>query len=433
MVTAPQRSASPHDDGPHQGHPRIRYISPLPGAAWAEEFPRSVVVLGSTGSIGTSALQVLAEQPDAFRVIGLAGARNLDLLARQAAQWRPAFLAVLDAQAAQALRSMLPAGYNPTILHGPQGYADMATLPQASTVLSAQVGAAGLRATHAAAQAGKVIALANKESLVLAGDLFRETCARTGASILPVDSEHNAIFQALSGHDGSPVRRIILTASGGPFRGRDSAFLATVTPAQALAHPNWSMGAKISIDSATLMNKGLEVIEAYHLYGLPLDRIEVVVHPQSIIHSLVEYADASQLAHMGPPDMRIAIAYCLGWPRLLRTGVAPLDLITCGPLTFEPPDLSSFPCLELARESLRGGRGLPVVLNAANEVAVERFLQEQVPFSAIPALIERAMHAHGGPAPASLDDIEALDGETRARVRQWADAYRPTPRSQTRP
>jgi 1-deoxy-D-xylulose-5-phosphate reductoisomerase len=398
----------------------INYISPLPDATWAESFPRAVVILGSTGSIGTNALQVLREQPHMFRVIGLAGARNVELLARQAEEWRPPYLAVLDAAAAQSLKAALPAGYTPTILHGPDGYARLATLEEATTVLSAQVGAAGLRATFAAAKAGKVIALANKESLVLAGDLIREVCRTSGASILPVDSEHNAIFQALCGHDGADVRRIILTASGGPFRGRDREFLGSVTRAQALAHPNWSMGAKISIDSATLMNKGLEVIEAHYLYGLALDRIDVVVHPQSIIHSLVEYSDCSQIAHMGPPDMRIAIGYCLGWPKLLNTGVRPLDLVKCGPLTFEEPDISSFPCLELARESLRGGNGLPVVLNAANEVAVESFLHDRIGFNTIPELIERAMRTHDGSQPASLDDIEALDAATRARVREWA-------------
>lgn len=409
----------------------IDYISPLPSAQWAATFPRSIVILGSTGSIGTSALQVLHEQPERFRVAGLAGARNLPLLARQALEWRPPYLAVLDETAAKGLAALLPADYTPTILHGPEGYTRIATLDEADTVLSAQVGAAGLRATAAAAAAGKVIALANKESLVLAGDLIRKLCRESGASILPVDSEHNAIFQALCGHEGADVRRIILTASGGPFRGKDTTFLQSVTRAQALAHPNWSMGAKISIDSATLMNKGLEVMEAYHLYGVPLERIEVVVHPQSIIHSLVEYTDASQIAHMGPPDMRIAIAYCLGWPRLLRTGVTPLDLVTCGPLTFEQPDLSSFPCLELARASLRGGNGLPVVLNAANEVAVELFLQDRITFPAIPELIERAMNAHeahtsGGHNSSaagvtdSIDEIETLDAETRANVREWA-------------
>lgn len=395
----------------------VDYISPLP---LETPFPRSVVLLGSTGSIGTSALQVVAEQPELFHVTALAGARNITLLAEQAAAWRPPHLAVLDEEGAKELAKLLPTDYCPTIHVGQEGYTTLATLDEADVILSAQVGAAGLRATFAAAKAGKIIALANKESLVLAGEMIRDICTRSGASVMPVDSEHNAIFQALRGHDISEVRRIILTASGGPFRGKDKNFLSTVTRKQALAHPNWSMGAKISIDSATLMNKGLEVIEAYHLYGVPLDKIEVVVHPQSIIHSLVEYNDGSQLAHLGPPDMRIAIAYCLGWPKVLQTGVEPLDLVKSGTLTFENPDLTSFPCLALAKEALRGGKGLPVVLNAANEVAVELFLAEQIAFLDIPALIERAMGHHNGSAPDSIDAVEALDRETRSRVRAWA-------------
>lgn len=398
----------------------IQYISSMPNTAYADTFPRSLVIMGSTGSIGTSALKVVEEQPEQFSVVGLAGARNISLLAEQAIRWRPAYLAVLTDNAATELQKKLPAEYTPTILVGGDGYAHMARLEEASTVLSAQVGAAGLRATFAAAEAGKVIALANKESLVLAGDLIRDVCQRTGAVILPVDSEHNAIFQALSGHDKAEVRRIILTASGGPFRGKKRDFLSTVTSKEALAHPNWSMGPKISIDSATLMNKGLEVIEAYHLYGVPLDTIEVVVHPQSIIHSLVEYNDGSQIAHMGPPDMRIAIGYCIGWPKIMKTGVTPLDLISCGDLTFEKPDILSFPCLELAREALRGGKGLCVVLNAANEIAVDLFLKGSIEFLQIPQLIKKAMEKHDMVTPASIDDIIALDTATRKHSLEWA-------------
>ena len=399
----------------------VHYISSMPDEQYAATFPRSLVIMGSTGSIGTSALKVVEEQPEQFTIIGLAGARNITLLAEQAIRWRPPYLAVLDDAAAADLRSRLPEDYSPEILIGGDGYAQMASLEEASTVLSAQVGAAGLRATFAAAESGKVIALANKESLVLAGDLIRSVCARTGAVLLPVDSEHNAIFQALSGHDATEVRRIILTASGGPFRGKDRDFLSTVTRKEALAHPNWSMGPKISIDSATLMNKGLEVIEAYYLYGVPLDTIEVVVHPQSIIHSIVEYNDGSQIAHMGPPDMRIAIAYCLGWPKIMKTGVTPLDLISCGDLTFEKPDILSFPCLELAREALRGGNGLCVVLNAANEIAVDLFLKNEIAFMQIPTLIEKAMNAHDMITPASIEDIVALDTVTRTKSLDWAN------------
>lgn len=399
----------------------VHYISSMPDEQYAATFPRSLVIMGSTGSIGTSALKVVEEQPEQFTIIGLAGARNITLLAEQALRWRPPYLAVLDDAAASDLLSRLPKDYSPEILIGGDGYARMASLEEASTVLSAQVGAAGLRATFAAAESGKVIALANKESLVLAGDLIRSVCARTGAVLLPVDSEHNAIFQALSGHDATEVRRIILTASGGPFRGRDRNFLSTVTRKEALAHPNWSMGPKISIDSATLMNKGLEVIEAYYLYGVPLDTIEVVVHPQSIIHSIVEYNDGSQIAHMGPPDMRIAIAYCMGWPKIMKTGVTPLDLISCGDLTFEKPDILSFPCLELAREALRGDNGLCVVLNAANEIAVDLFLKDKIAFMQIPTLIEKAMNAHDMSTPTSIEDIVELDSVTRTKSLDWAN------------
>ncbi|MDD4702616.1 MAG: 1-deoxy-D-xylulose-5-phosphate reductoisomerase [Desulfovibrio sp.] len=374
-----------------------------------------MVILGSTGSIGRSALAVVESHSQAFRIEGLACARQVERLAEQAARWRPAHLAVLDEEAAARLKPLLPKGYAPNILVGREGYATLAALPEAPTVLSAQVGAAGLDGTLAAALAGKVICLANKESLVLAGDLVRRLCACTGAVILPVDSEHNAIFQCLAGR-GQEVHRLILTASGGPFRGRSRDDLRHITPAQALKHPNWSMGAKISIDSATLMNKGLEVIEAYHLYGVPSDRIKVLVHPQSVIHSLVEFEDGTQLAQLGTADMRLAIASCLLWPRCLPVGVPPLDL-TATALTFHEPDTDVFPCLDLARQSLalRGGRC--VVLNAANEAAVELFLEGGCAFLDIPRLIEAALRAHdaGEPghqpfcAPLTQDEPTASD------------------------
>ena len=248
----------------------IRYITELPSSEWENSFPRPVVLLGSTGSIGVNTLRIIEKHPDLFQVVALAGGRNVERLIEQALRWRPPYLGIQTEEGRKALLAALPSGYEPEILVGPQGYAELASLPEASTILSAQMGAAGLRATMAAAEAGKVICLANKESLVLAGGMLRETCARTGAVILPVDSEHNAVFQGLRGRNPETVRRIILTASGGPFRGKKRGFLATVTPAQALKHPNWSMGAKITIDSASMMNKGLEIIEAHHLYGLPL-------------------------------------------------------------------------------------------------------------------------------------------------------------------
>ncbi|MFI3271740.1 MAG: 1-deoxy-D-xylulose-5-phosphate reductoisomerase [Pseudomonadota bacterium] len=399
----------------------VDYISSMPSRQWAESTPRSIVVLGSTGSIGTSALAVMATKPHFFHVVGLACARNIEKLVPQALAWRPAHLGVLDDDSAHKLQALLPSDYQPTIHIGSEGYATMAALPEASTVLSAQVGSAGLRATHAAARHGKVICLANKESLVLAGDLIRQECAKSGAVILPVDSEHNAIFQALQGRDfGSPqeIHRILLTASGGPFRGYSRERLESVTLAQALKHPNWSMGAKITIDSATLMNKGLEIIEACHLYGVPMDAVEVLVHPQSIVHSLVDYVDGSQIAQLGTPDMRTAIAYCMAWPHRIDSGVPRLDLVKAASLTFEAPDLCSFPCLELARESYRQGKGLSVVLNAANEVAVAHFLQDKIHFLDIPRTIEKALNAHDGTKPHSIEDIEALDAITRQRVTQ---------------
>jgi 1-deoxy-D-xylulose-5-phosphate reductoisomerase len=305
----------------------------------------------------------------------------------------------------------------------------MATHPDAAMVLAAQVGAAGLAPTLAAAETGKVVALANKESLVLAGDLFRTVCRRSGAVVLPVDSEHNAVFQALAGHDLADVERIVLTASGGPFRGRDLGFLGSVTREQALNHPNWSMGAKITIDSATLMNKGLEVIEACHLYGVGLERIGVVVHPQSIVHSLVHYRDGSFLAHLGAPDMRIPIAYCLSFPHRLPLSMQPLDLVRAGTLTFEEPDLSSFACLQLAMRALAGGPELPVVLNAANEAAVAAFLADRIRFLDIPALIGRALDEMDvSSGAADLAAIQALDAATRRTVGEWiARAERTAP------
>ena len=399
----------------------LQYITALPSPAWEQTFPRSVVLLGSTGSIGVSTLRIIERHPDLFTVTALAGGRNIERLTEQALRWRPPYLGVQTEEGRAALCANLPADYRPEIVAGPQGYAALAALLEASTVLSAQMGAAGLRATWAAARAGKVICLANKESLVLAGAMLRDLCTRSGAVILPVDSEHNAIFQGLQGRDPATVKRIILTASGGPFRGKDRAFLATVTPQQALKHPNWSMGAKITIDSASMMNKGLEVIEAHHLYGLPPERIGVLVHPQSLVHSLVEYADGSLMAQAGTPDMRLPIAYCLEWPLCLDAGVPPLDLAGAGALTFEEPDLLSFPCLDLARRTIGSGTALPVTLNAANEVAVAAFLAGRIGFMDIPDLIARALDACAAPDPVSLEDIEALDHETRLRVGRWIE------------
>ncbi|MDE5878790.1 MAG: 1-deoxy-D-xylulose-5-phosphate reductoisomerase, partial [Desulfovibrio sp.] len=340
-----------------------------------------------------------------LEVVGLACARNVTLLAEQALRHRPPVLAVLDAAAAESLRPLLPAGYAPDILIGRAGYARLAALDGAQAVLSAQVGAAGLTATLAAALAGKMVALANKESLVLAGALVRAICAGTGAAVLPVDSEHDALFQCLAGR-GQEAKALVLTASGGPFRGRTPAELARVKPEAALAHPNWRMGAKISIDSATMMNKGLELIEAVHLYGVAPERVRILVHPQSVVHSLAEFADGSLMAQLGVADMRLPIGHCLDWPHCAPRGAAPLDLAAVGSLTFEEPAPDVFPCLRLAREALLADRAAcgcdpgfgpaSVALNAANEAAVELFLNGACGFTDIPVLVEATLDALPG-------------------------------------
>jgi len=381
--------------------------------------PRPLVILGSTGSIGTSALKVIRKNPGIFRIIGLAGARNVKLLAAQANEFRPAVLGVLDSRLAGELKSLLDRGYSPGIVHGMPGYIGMAQMEEAGMILSAMVGAAGLAPTLTAARAGKVILLANKESLVLGGHLIRKACRETGAVILPVDSEHNAVFQALQGHNLSEVESIIITASGGPFRERGPDFMREVTPDQALAHPNWTMGAKISIDSATMMNKGLEIIEAHHLFGISADRIKVLVHPQSIVHSLVSFFDGSLLAHMGVPDMQIPIAHCLGYPERLNVNLAPLNLTAIGNLSFHNPDMQAFPCLKLALKALDRGPSHPVVLNAVNEICVEKFLAGRIGFMDIAAINSRALDEHHNLEMTSLEDILELDSRTRSKVQGW--------------
>ncbi len=377
----------------------ICYISAPPPEHWIQE-KRSLVVLGSTGSIGVNALRIAQKNPGSFHILALAGARNMQLLAEQALQWRPPYLGVFDIASRDLVHKLLPRSYKPEILYGAQGYMNLARLEVANTVLSAQVGAAGLRGTVAAALAGKVICLANKESLVLAGDLIRRICVHTGASILPVDSEHNALFQLLAGKESHHIKNLILTASGGPFRAFSREQLQLVTKEQALCHPNWSMGAKITIDSATLMNKGLELIEAYHLYNITPNKLGVLVHPQSIVHALVECTDNALLAHMGTADMRMPIANCLLWPHVENVGVAPLDLIKAASLTFTEPNVQLFRCLALAQNALKADTaqtnntqyGLHcVVLNAANEEAVNQFLEGRIAFMDIPTLIEITM------------------------------------------
>jgi len=393
------------------------YISPWPETVTLPDFPRAISVLGATGSIGDSAFKVIRKHPDLFTVKGLAGGRNGTRLAELCAEFRPDFACVLDETARKDFTDTLPAGYSPKILVGPEGYVRLASLEGVDLVLSSIVGAAGFEPTLAAATAGKMIGLANKESLVLGGHIIREACHASGATILPVDSEHNALFQGLAGHGREDdLKRLILTASGGPFRGKDRQFLETVTRDQALAHPNWDMGAKISIDSATLMNKGLELIEACHLYGLPPSEVDVVVHPQSIIHSLVEYVDGSQLAHLGMPDMQVPIAHCLCYPDRVTVDVPQLDLAKVGNLTFEAPDLDAFPCLRLAREAYDAGQSHPIVLNAVNEVAVAAFLAERIRFLDIPAMIESTLDRHRPVDVSTPEAVLALDAEIRKQA-----------------
>lgn len=391
------------------------YISQWPEAANLPSFPRKISILGATGSIGDSALKVIAKHPERFQVIALAGGNNAKKLARLCAAFRPQYVGLLTEQGKQDFLAHLPNGYAPEILTGPTAYTTLASLEEADLILSSIVGAAGFEPTIAAAKTGKMIGLANKESLVLGGHLIRAACQQSGATILPIDSEHNALFQGLAGHHNSDteLNRLILTASGGPFRGKDRAFLKTVTRDQALAHPNWDMGAKISIDSATLMNKGLEVIEACHLYGLPVEQIDVVVHPQSIIHSLVEYIDGSQLAHLGNPDMQIPIAHCLCFPERVEVDVPQLNLAQSGTLTFEEPDLEAFPCLRLAREAFAAGPSHPIVLNAVNEIAVAAFLKEKIQYLDIPAMIETALDRHTTVNVTTAEEILALDAAVR--------------------
>jgi 1-deoxy-D-xylulose-5-phosphate reductoisomerase len=374
-----------------------------------------VAVLGATGSIGTSALDVVARHPDRLRASVLAAGTQVDALVALCRTHRPDHAVIADASRLDALRDGLRDAGLKTQAHAGEDALDALVSGDAcTTVVAAIVGAAGLRSTLAAAHAGKRLLLANKESLVLAGELLMQAVHASGATIVPIDSEHNAIFQCLpDAHAHAGLQRICLTASGGPFRGRTRAQLEGVTPAQAVAHPKWSMGPKISVDSATLMNKGLEVIEAHHLFGLAADRLDVLVHPQSLVHSLVEFVDGSTLAQLGLPDMRTALAVGLGWPERIASGVAGLDLLRHGRLDFEAPDLDAFPCLGLAYDALRAGGTAPAVLNAANEVAVSAFLQGRIAFLGIPALVEDTLAALGARPAGTLDDLR--DADRRAR------------------
>lgn len=378
---------------------------------------KQIAILGSTGSIGVSTLEIVAAHPDKFRVVSLTAAKNLELCAKQVRQFRPKLVALADAADIPRLKELL-ADQEVEITGGVEGLCAAATADGVQMVVAAIVGAAGLVPTAAAIRAGKDVALANKETLVTAGHLFMDLVAKHQVKLYPVDSEHSAVFQSIEGHRSQDISKIILTASGGPFREAPLEKLKTVTVQDALNHPNWSMGRKITIDSATMMNKGLEVIEARWLFDAPAEKISVNIHPQSIIHSMVEYVDGCVIAQLGMPDMKAPIAYALSYPERVSTGVKPLDLTELSGLTFFKPDLERFPCLGLAYRALGEGESMPAVMNAANEIAVEAFLEGRISFLQIARVIEQTMDSHQAHRLASIDEVLAADhwGRDTART-----------------
>ncbi len=385
---------------------------------------QSLTILGSTGSIGTSTLDVVARHPERFRIFALSGHSQTAKLAEQCLAFRPQYAVTAnEAQAAELRTHLAAAGCQTEVLHGEQALCDIAAAPETDGVMAAIVGAAGLPPTLAAARAGKTLYLANKETLVVSGSLFMQTAAQSGARILPVDSEHNAIYQVLPPEKGylkhNGVQSIILTASGGPFLHTDLADFPAITPEQAVKHPNWQMGRKISVDSATMMNKGLELIEAHWLFNCPPEKLETVIHPQSVVHSMVRYADGSVLAQMGTPDMRTPIAYCLGLPERIASGVPPLDFAALSALTFETPDYRRFPCLELAYQAMQAGGGVPCVLNAANEIAVAAFLADRIRFTDIARTVRHCLEQDFSGSHHSLEGLLDLD----AAARRAAEAF----------
>lgn len=387
---------------------------------------RRITVLGATGSIGVSTLDVVSRHPDRYTVHALTANRDVAGLLAQCVRHRPTYAVMVDLEASRHLASQLTAAGIPTrVLGGKAALAEVAEMPETDVVMAAIVGTAGLLPTITAARAGKVVLLANKESLVTAGPVFMEAARANGATLLPIDSEHNAVFQAMPhGYQGRPaqagIRKILLTASGGPFRTTNRRELSRVTPEQACAHPNWVMGRKISVDSATMMNKGLEVIEAHWLFDVPSAQIEVLVHPESVIHSLVEYVDGSMLAQLGNPDMRTPIAHALGYPDRIDAGTESLDLVKVARLHFEAPDFVKFPCLRLAYDALAAGGQSAIALNAANEIAVGRFLARDISFTDIPILVEDIVRQAERHAATSLEEVIRADGDYRAMAEGWS-------------
>lgn len=381
---------------------------------------KQVAILGSTGSIGVNTLDVIRAHPERFNVVALTAAKQVDLLAQQCAEFKPAIAVVSDADGAARLsKLLLEKKINTQVFYGPEALVNAVTDSDCDTVMAAIVGAAGLVPALAAAKAGKRVLLANKEALVMSGDLFMHAMKEGGGELLPIDSEHNAIFQCLPeqfSKESNPrhgVEELWLTASGGPFRNTPLDQLASITPEQACAHPNWVMGRKISVDSATMMNKGLEVIEAFWLFGLPLEKIKVLIHPQSVVHSMVRYRDGSVLAQLGQPDMRTPIAYGLAWPERIDAGVAPLSLTQLASLSFSEPELERFPCLSLAFAAAKVGGTAPAVLNAANEIAVAAFLDEGLPYLQIPTVVEEVLNAIPTSSANSLELILSIDARAR--------------------
>lgn len=392
--------------------------------------PQVLTILGSTGSIGESTLDVVSRHPEKFRVFALAGHKQVEKLAAQCRTFRPEYAVVADAGHAARLEALLKRDGTATqVLHGAQALVDVASADEVSGVMCAIVGAAGLPSALAAAQKGKTIYLANKETLVVSGALFMETARANGAAVLPVDSEHNAVFQVLprdyTGRlNEHGIRSIILTASGGPFLTADLNTFDSITPAQAVKHPNWRMGRKISVDSATMMNKGLELIEAHWLFDCPPDKLEVVIHPQSVIHSMVRYRDGSVLAQLGNPDMRTPIAYCLGLPERIDSGVGDLDFDALSALTFQKPDFDRFPCLKLAYEAMNAGGAAPCVLNAANEAAVAAFLDGRIKFTDIAKTVAHCLAQDFSDGIGDIERLLAQDARTRAQARAFIGTLR---------
>jgi 1-deoxy-D-xylulose-5-phosphate reductoisomerase len=391
----------------------------------------NLTILGATGTIGVNTLDVVARHPEKFNIVALTGQNQIEKLAQQCRQFHPRYAVVLEADKAQALGALLT-GTDTEVLVGMEALELVSSLPEVDSVMAAIVGAAGLRPALAAARAGKRVLLANKETLVMAGRFFMQAVRDHNATLLPIDSEHNAVFQSMpASYDGNMskhgVRRILLTASGGPFRTRELDSLKDITPEQAIAHPNWVMGKKISVDSATMMNKGLEVIEARWLFNARPDQIEVVIHPQSIVHSMVEYLDGSVLAQLSNPDMRTPIAHSLTYPERIEAGVNWLDLAKIGTLTFEAPDLRRFPCLGLAYQALAAGGAAPAILNAANEEVVAAFLDRQIPYLAIAATLDAVLQRLAGQPAETLEDLMAADAIARSTARELIAANCFTP------